>query len=333
MAVVMALGVANRVLYKMVLNPLSDYVFFLAQFQTFSYVGVYFAVLAYKRYWCAVDYCNGMRSSQGFAHFAIVCKQLCVIQDKDSFRRAAGCNRQDDLPLYWCSGGPVSGKVTMTTVPLHHEVPQTLCSSKMHCQLPKQHCPTVMAHAGAGIHWSVEAAWGGHPPVVAECADLADRGGPRRPRKKAACVPGEHWTVALLLHLGIASSCRSSLFDVLAHLRGHADALLQIAGALLVVAGVCTAAWPGGDGNSVFSEVWRPALATLRVRLSTWSMHLSSELLLPLGLKLDPPLLHMEANVALGLRCLAGQLDVCRRVRSEHVLPCAVRHLQGAHLH
>ena len=52
-AVVMALGVANRVLYKMVLNPLSDYVFFLAQFQTFSYVGVYFAVLAYKRYWCA----------------------------------------------------------------------------------------------------------------------------------------------------------------------------------------------------------------------------------------------------------------------------------------
>lgn len=31
-AVVMGFGVANRVLYKMALNPLSDYVFFLAQY-------------------------------------------------------------------------------------------------------------------------------------------------------------------------------------------------------------------------------------------------------------------------------------------------------------
>lgn len=50
-AAVMGLGVANRVLYKMALSPLSDYVFFLAQFQTFSYVLVYFAVLAFRRYW------------------------------------------------------------------------------------------------------------------------------------------------------------------------------------------------------------------------------------------------------------------------------------------
>lgn len=34
----------------MALNPLSDYVFFLAQFQTFAYVLLYFAVLGYKRY-------------------------------------------------------------------------------------------------------------------------------------------------------------------------------------------------------------------------------------------------------------------------------------------
>ena len=32
----MAFGVANRVLYKMALVPLGDYVFFLAQFQTFG---------------------------------------------------------------------------------------------------------------------------------------------------------------------------------------------------------------------------------------------------------------------------------------------------------
>ena len=118
MAVVMALGVANRVLYKMVLNPLSDYVFFLAEFQTFSYIGVYFAVLAYKRYWYTVDSCNGIRSSQGYAHFVLIYRQLFVIQDKDSLCRAAGCNGQDDLPLHWCSRGHVSGKVTRTTVHL-----------------------------------------------------------------------------------------------------------------------------------------------------------------------------------------------------------------------
>jgi hypothetical protein len=32
----MAFGVFNRVLYKMALVPLGDYVFFLAQFQTFG---------------------------------------------------------------------------------------------------------------------------------------------------------------------------------------------------------------------------------------------------------------------------------------------------------
>ena len=36
-ATTMAFGVANRVLYKMALVPLGDYVFFLAQFQTFGY--------------------------------------------------------------------------------------------------------------------------------------------------------------------------------------------------------------------------------------------------------------------------------------------------------
>ena len=35
-AAVMGFGVLNRVLYKMALVPLGDYVFFLAQFQTFG---------------------------------------------------------------------------------------------------------------------------------------------------------------------------------------------------------------------------------------------------------------------------------------------------------
>ncbi|KAK9915593.1 hypothetical protein WJX75_001294 [Coccomyxa subellipsoidea] len=44
-AVVMTFGVFNRILYKMALVPLGDYIFFLAQFQTFSYVVVYFTAL------------------------------------------------------------------------------------------------------------------------------------------------------------------------------------------------------------------------------------------------------------------------------------------------
>ena len=41
-------GVANRVLYKMALVPLGNYVFFLAQLQTFGYVAVYFAALLWR---------------------------------------------------------------------------------------------------------------------------------------------------------------------------------------------------------------------------------------------------------------------------------------------
>lgn len=48
MAVVIC-ALANRVLYKMALVPLGNYIFFLAQLQTFGYVAVYFAVL-YWRY-------------------------------------------------------------------------------------------------------------------------------------------------------------------------------------------------------------------------------------------------------------------------------------------
>jgi drug/metabolite transporter (DMT)-like permease len=46
-AIIMVVGSAlvNRILYKMALVPLENYVFFLAQFQTFSYVFVYAAVL------------------------------------------------------------------------------------------------------------------------------------------------------------------------------------------------------------------------------------------------------------------------------------------------
>ena len=41
-------GIGNRLLYKMALKPLGNYVFFLAQLQTFGYVIVYFAVLALR---------------------------------------------------------------------------------------------------------------------------------------------------------------------------------------------------------------------------------------------------------------------------------------------
>ncbi|KAF7071198.1 hypothetical protein CFC21_076581 [Triticum aestivum] len=48
-AAVVALAVANRVLYKLALVPLKSYPFFLAQLTTFGYVGVYFSIL-YVRY-------------------------------------------------------------------------------------------------------------------------------------------------------------------------------------------------------------------------------------------------------------------------------------------
>ncbi|XP_057425275.1 protein CLT2, chloroplastic isoform X2 [Lotus japonicus] len=47
--VTVTLAVANRVLYKLALVPMSDYPFFLAQLTTFGYVAVYFSIL-YIRY-------------------------------------------------------------------------------------------------------------------------------------------------------------------------------------------------------------------------------------------------------------------------------------------
>lgn len=52
-AAAMATGVANRVLYKMALVPMGNYVFVLSQFQTFGYLLVYFGILA-TRYRSAV---------------------------------------------------------------------------------------------------------------------------------------------------------------------------------------------------------------------------------------------------------------------------------------
>eukprot|EP00884_Botryococcus_braunii_P005382 jgi/Botrbrau1/14845/Bobra.0278s0015.1 len=47
---VLAIATANRVLYKMALVPLApNYIFFLAQLQTFTYVLVYFSTLYYRR--------------------------------------------------------------------------------------------------------------------------------------------------------------------------------------------------------------------------------------------------------------------------------------------
>lgn len=48
-AALITFGVANRVLYKMALVPMGDYVFFLAQFQTFGYCVVYFSALAFRK--------------------------------------------------------------------------------------------------------------------------------------------------------------------------------------------------------------------------------------------------------------------------------------------
>lgn len=45
---VVVFGVSNRVLYKMALVPLGNYVFFLAQLQTFGYVAVYFGALLWR---------------------------------------------------------------------------------------------------------------------------------------------------------------------------------------------------------------------------------------------------------------------------------------------
>ena len=44
-------GVANRVLYKLALVPMGDYVFVLSQFQTFGYCLVYFSFLFSRFRW------------------------------------------------------------------------------------------------------------------------------------------------------------------------------------------------------------------------------------------------------------------------------------------
>ena len=41
-------GVANRVLYRMALVPMRDYVFFLAQLQNVGYLIVYFTILVMR---------------------------------------------------------------------------------------------------------------------------------------------------------------------------------------------------------------------------------------------------------------------------------------------
>ena len=49
-AMVVLCAIINRVLYKMALVPLENYIFFLAQFQTFGYVLVYATVLMVQNY-------------------------------------------------------------------------------------------------------------------------------------------------------------------------------------------------------------------------------------------------------------------------------------------
>jgi hypothetical protein len=55
-ATTLGVSVANRILYKMALVPLApNYIFFLAQLQTFTYVLVYFSIL-YARRRCAIAF-------------------------------------------------------------------------------------------------------------------------------------------------------------------------------------------------------------------------------------------------------------------------------------
>lgn len=62
-AAAMATGVANRVLYKMALVPMGNYVFVLSQFQTFGYLLVYFGILAtrYRSAFSAVNMLTCLR--------------------------------------------------------------------------------------------------------------------------------------------------------------------------------------------------------------------------------------------------------------------------------
>lgn len=55
LAALVVTGVGNRILYKMALVPLGNHVFFLAQFQTFAYVAIYFSILG-ARYKCGFDH-------------------------------------------------------------------------------------------------------------------------------------------------------------------------------------------------------------------------------------------------------------------------------------
>lgn len=47
-ATVLGLGTLNRVLYRLALVPLKDYVFFLAQAQNIGYILIYYALLAIR---------------------------------------------------------------------------------------------------------------------------------------------------------------------------------------------------------------------------------------------------------------------------------------------
>ncbi|XVE55628.1 hypothetical protein DITRI_Ditri03aG0173900 [Diplodiscus trichospermus] len=71
-AVTIALAVANRVLYKLALVPMKDYPFFLAQFTTFGYVGIYFSILFIRcREGIVTDEMLGLPKSQ-FAAIGIL---------------------------------------------------------------------------------------------------------------------------------------------------------------------------------------------------------------------------------------------------------------------
>ncbi|KAK9809203.1 hypothetical protein WJX72_011262 [[Myrmecia] bisecta] len=154
---VMVTGVANRVMYKMALVPLQNYVFFLAQFQTFGYVLVYGTTL-FLRY-----------------RAGLVTKQMLDVTPKQLFLAVGALEALSSL-LGFIGAARLPG----VTLPL-------LSQSMMLWQL-------------------------------------------------------------LFAYLLLGKSLRPA----------------QIAGALLVIAGVCAAAWPSQAGASVFQQV-RPVFIVVFV--------------------------------------------------------------------
>lgn len=125
----MVLGVANRVLYKMALQPLSDYVFFLAQFQTFAYVIVYFAVLGWKLY----GYGPLLQLSNAM-HAPIYSVEVDALQGKNGDMAGSSSDRQEEVSVHRCRRLTVPGSCCSPPFPLLCIInPAQIRAGSLHC--------------------------------------------------------------------------------------------------------------------------------------------------------------------------------------------------------